>query len=84
MRDRRVEQRPSQLGAQGVADLEAAVGEHVLRGGRQPQIRVGDPPSKADPWPSTLHPAVDLHSKPVRQSRLCHQRRPSATTKRVT
>ena len=33
----RVEQGAGQLGAHGVVDLEAAVGEHVLRGRRQAQ-----------------------------------------------
>ena len=39
--------------------------------------RVGEPPSKAEPSPSTSHPAVDLHSEPVRQPRLGHVSIPS-------
>jgi hypothetical protein len=75
---RRVEKRPGQLGAHRVADLQPAVGEHVLGGGRQPQY----PGRRSTQQSRTLaqhpDPAVDLHSKPVRQPRLGHVSIPSA------
>ena len=75
MSHRRVEQRPGQLGAHRVADLQPAVGQHVLGCGRQPQY----PGRRSTQQSRTLtqhpDPAVDLHSKPVRQPRLDHERR---------
>ena len=52
VRDGGVEQGAGQLGADGVADLEAAAVEQVWAAGASRSNRVGEPPSRAEPSPS--------------------------------
>ena len=74
---RGVQQGAGQLGADVVANLQPAVGQHALGGGRQlqqPGRRAAEQGRAVAEHP---HAAIDLDGEPVRQSGLTHVSIPS-------